>query len=255
MKSAAANRSVQTRTVIAARLRGRSYCGEAEARLRPSAADFGEAKERRKRAAVIMRTLKRLIPDAGKGTVLHYSNPWKLLVAVELSAQCTDKKVNEVTRALFKKYRTLDDYVRARPAEFERDIRPTGFYRSKAKNILAAAKVVKEHFHGRLPKTMAEMITIPGVGRKSANVILGNAYGVVEGIAVDTHVRRLSRLLGLTDHNDPVKIERDLMAIVPKKDWFLFTYLLVEYGRRYCPSRPHQHAECPLAVLLKPSGA
>jgi len=210
--------------------------------------------ERRSRVARIIRILTRLIPDAGKGTILRHSNNWELLVAVRLSAQCTDKKVNEVTQALFKKYRTLDDYVHASKnqrtvREFEQDIRPTGFYHSKAKDILAAAKVVKERFRSRLPKTMAEMVTIPGVGRKSANVILGNAYGIVEGIAVDTHVRRLARCFGLTDHNDPVKIERDLMAIVPKKYWFIFTYLLVEYGRRYCPSRPHRHESCPLTEL------
>ncbi len=172
-------------------------------------------------------------------------------MAVVLSAQCTDKKVNEVTEKLFKKYRKLDDYVRAKKSEFEKDIRPTGFYRNKTKSILSAAKVVKEKFGGKLPRTMAEMITIPGVGRKSANVILGNAYGIVEGIAVDTHVRRLSRLLGLTKHNDPVKIERDLMQIVPKNDWFKFTYLLIDYGRKYCSARSHDHANCPLTNILK----
>jgi endonuclease-3 len=170
-------------------------------------------------------------------------------VAVELSAQCTDKKVNEVTEKLFKKYRQLGDYVKAKPREFEKDIRPTGFYRAKAKNILAAAKVVKEKFGGKLPKTMAEMLTIPGVGRKSANVILDNAYGVVEGIAVDTHVKRLSRLLGLTKNTVPEKIERDLMQIVPKKDWPKITYLLIDYGRKYCKARPHDHKKCPLSVV------
>jgi endonuclease-3 len=206
--------------------------------------------KRKKRAAVIIKKLKKLIPDAK--IALKYSNPWELLVAVVLSAQCTDKKVNEVTEKLFKKYRTLDDYLKASAdqrtiAEFEQDIRPTGFYRNKAKNILAAAKVVKEKFHGKVPRTMEEITTIPGVARKSANVILGNAYGVVEGIAVDTHVARLSRALGLTTEKDPVKIERALMAIIPKKDWFKFTYLIIEYGRRYCPARPHDHSKCPLA--------
>lgn len=154
-----------------------------------------ELENRRKRAKKIIRLLKKLFPKAKIS--LRYSTPWELLVAVVLSAQCTDKKVNEVTEKLFKKYRKLDDYIKVSPKEFEQDIKSTGFYRNKAKNILAAAKVVKEKFHGKLPKTMAEMLTIPGVGRKSANVILGNAYGVVEGIAVDTHVARLSRLLGL----------------------------------------------------------
>jgi endonuclease-3 len=199
----------------------------------------------RAKAAKIIRILKKLFPKAK--IVLNYGNPWELLVAVVLSAQCTDKKVNEVTEKLFKKYRTLEDYVRAKPAEFEKDIKSTGFYRAKAKNILAAAKVVKEKFGGKVPRTMAEMLTIPGIGRKSANVILGNAYGVVEGIAVDTHVRRLARLLGLTKEKDPEKIERDLMQIVPKKDWFKITYLLIDYGRKYCPARPHKHELCPLS--------
>src|SRR3989338_8150887 len=148
--------------------------------------------QREKKAAKIVRILTKLFPHAKIS--LTYSNNWELLVAVILSAQCTDKKVNEVTGKLFKKYRTLDDYVRADRKEFERDIYQTGFYRNKSRNILSAAKVIKEKFHGKLPRTMAEMVTIPGVGRKSANVILGNAYGVVEGIAVDTHVKRLAQL-------------------------------------------------------------
>ncbi len=209
----------------------------------------GNLTERKRRAAVIIKRLKKLIPDAK--IALRYSNPWELLVAVVLSAQCTDKKVNEVTEKLFKKYRTLNDYIKANQREFEQDIRPTGFYRNKAKNILAAAKMVKEKFHGKVPKTMEEITTIPGVARKSANVILGNAYGVVEGIAVDTHVIRLSRALGLTKEKDPVKIERDLMAIIPKKDWFQFTYLIIEYGRRYCPARTHKHENCPLGDMTK----
>ncbi len=203
--------------------------------------------ERKNRAAVIIKKLKKLIPDAE--IALNYSNTWELLVAVVLSAQCTDKKVNEVTEKLFKKYRTLNDYIKADPREFEQDIRPTGFYRNKAKNILAAARMIREKFGGRIPRTMDEITTIPGVARKSANVILGNAYGVVEGIAVDTHVIRLARALGLTKEKDPVKIEKDLMAIIPKKDWFGFTYLIIEYGRRYCPARPHKHENCPLKDL------
>ncbi|MEK9180498.1 MAG: endonuclease III [Patescibacteria group bacterium] len=202
----------------------------------------------KKRARKIIAELKKLFPKTK--IALNYSNNWELYVAVVLSAQCTDKKVNEVTEKLFKKYRKLDDYVRARQSEFEQDIKSTGFYRNKAKSILTAAKVVKNRFGEKLPRTMAEMLTIPGVGRKSANVILGNAYGVVEGIAVDTHVRRLSRLLGLTRENDPVKIERDLMQIVPKKEWFKFTYLLIDYGRKYCTARRHEHKNCPLSNLL-----
>ncbi len=204
---------------------------------------------RKKRAQKIARALKKLFPHAK--ITLHYSNPWELLVAVQLSAQCTDKKVNEVTPALFKKYRTLDNYVRAKPKEFERDIYQTGFYRNKTKNILSAAKTIKEQFHGIVPRTMKAMLTIPGIGRKSANVILGNAYGVVEGIAVDTHVKRLSKLLGLTNHTSPEKIERDLMEILPKEEWFPFTYRLIDYGREYCPARPHNHKACPLTKLFE----
>jgi endonuclease-3 len=205
----------------------------------------------KRRGRVIFRTLSKLIPDAR--IALHYSNPWELLVSVVLSAQCTDKKVNEVTPALFKKYRKLEDYVKAKPREFEKDIHACGFYRAKTKNILAAAKTIKEKFHGKLPHTMAEIVTVPGVGRKSANVILGNAYGVVEGIAVDTHVMRLSRVLELSKEKTPEKIERDLMAIFPKKDWFQATYFLIEYGRQYCPARPHNHADCPLTKMLEKS--
>jgi len=181
--------------------------------------------------------------------MLRYGNNWELLVAVMLSAQCTDKKVNEVTAKLFKKYRSLDDYVRARQKDFEQDIYSTGFYRNKAKNILKAAKLVKNKFGCKLPKTMKEMLTLPGVARKTANVVLGNAYGVIEGIAVDTHVRRLAKRFGLTKHNDPVKIERDLMELIPKKDWFKTTYLFIEYGRKYCTAKPHNHAACPLQKL------
>jgi endonuclease III len=201
---------------------------------------------KRKLAARVIRDLKKLFPKSV--IALKYKTNWELLVAVQLSAQCTDKKVNEVTPVLFKKYKTLNDYAGAKRIEFERDIHSTGFYRSKTKNILSAAKVVKERFGGKLPKTMKEMVAIPGIGRKSANVILGNAYGVVEGIAVDTHVRRLSRALGLTNNIDPVKIERDLMEIIPKKDWFGFTYRLIDYGRKYCPARAHSHKKkkCPL---------
>lgn len=207
----------------------------------------------KKRAQTIFKKLKKLFPDPK--IALTFSNNWELLVAVQLSAQCTDKKVNEVTPALFKKYRTLDDYVKAGASargirEFEKAIHQTGFYRAKTKNILAAAKVVKEKFKEKLPKTMAEMITIPGVGRKSANVILGNAYGVVEGIAVDTHVMRLSQLLGLTKEKTPEKIEKDLMAIIPKKEWFESTYLLIDYGRAYCVARSHKHELCPLTKIL-----
>ncbi len=207
----------------------------------------------RARWRTIARTLKKLFPRAT--IALNFSNPWELLVAVQLSAQCTDKKVNEVTPALFKKYRTLDDYVKAGKTAagvhaFEQMIRQTGFYHAKARNILAAAKYIKEHHGGKLPRTMEEMVKVPGVGRKSANVILGNAYHVVEGIAVDTHVMRLSRVFGLTAEKTPEKIERDLMEIIPKKEWFDATYMIIDYGRAYCVARPHKHEECPVTKVL-----
>jgi len=196
------------------------------------------------RGKAVLRKLGRLFP--GAGMMLVYKNNWELLVAVELSAQCTDKKVNEVTPRLFARYPTLDAYVQADPREFEQLIFQTGFYRNKTKNILAAATMVQERFHGKIPKTMEEILQLPGVARKTANVVLGNAYGVVEGIAVDTHVKRLAHVLSLSDEQDPNKIEKDLMEVFPRKDWFRATYLLIEYGRKYCPARKHDHTQCPL---------
>ncbi len=202
----------------------------------------------KRRAAKILKALKKLFPHAK--IALHYGNEWELLVAVQLSAQCTDKKVNEVTPALFKKYRKLEDYVKADPRQFEKDIHQCGFYRAKTRNILGAATYIKEKHRGKLPHTMAEMVKVPGVGRKSANVILGNAFGVVEGIAVDTHVMRLSRALGLSKEKTPEKIEQDLMAIIPRDQWFNATYMVIDYGRTYCPARPHKHELCPLTKVL-----
>ncbi|MBI4159545.1 endonuclease III [Candidatus Wolfebacteria bacterium] len=209
---------------------------------------------RKKRAQKISLALKKLFPKAK--IVLIYGDPWQLMVAVQLSAQCTDKKVNQVTLALFKKYKKLDDYVKADKAEFEQYIKPTGFYRAKTKNILAAAKMVKEKFRGRLPKTMKEMLTLSGVARKTANVVLGNAYGVVEGIAVDTHVARLAKKFNLTDHKDPVKIEKDLMALFPKKEWFPVTYRLINYGRHVCVRRKHSNCkDHPLTKIYPPAAS
>ena len=178
---------------------------------------------------------------------LQYRTPWECMVAVQLSAQCTDKKVNEVTKALFRKYRALDDYVRAKPRVFERDIYQTGFYRNKAKNILAAAKMLKTKFGGKLPRTMREMLTLPGVARKTANVVLGTVYGVVEGIAVDTHVLRFARQWGLSTGKNATEVERDLMKLFPKKEWPALTYRIIEYGRMYSPARKKNHSDEPLA--------
>lgn len=206
-------------------------------------------KEREKRAFFINSQLKKFFPRAK--IVLNYSNNWELLVAVILSAQCTDKKVNEVTAKLFKKYKTLDEYVTVNQSEFEQDIYSTGFYRNKAKNILASAKIVKHKFHDKVPNTMEDLLTLPGVARKTANIILGNAYGIVEGIAVDTHVRRLSQKFDLTSEKDPVKIEKDLMALLPKSEWFEFTYRLIEYGRKYSPANKVKSKVDPISQMLK----
>jgi len=201
----------------------------------------------KKRVEKILKELKKIVPDAGM--ILKYKNNWELLVAVILSAQCTDKKVNEVTRILFKKYKKLGDYIKAKPGEFEKDIYQTGFYKNKTKNILSAAKFIKKEYKGKIPKTMEEMIKIPGVGRKTANVVLGNAYGIVEGIAVDTHVFRLAHVLKLSNGKTPELVEKDLINLFPKKEWFRLTYYLIEYGRKFCPARKHDHKNCPLSHL------
>ena len=206
-----------------------------------------EKKELKKRSLRIVKKLKELFPNAK--IVLKYRNNWELLVSVILSAQCTDKKVNEVTKKLFLKYRILNDYIKASQAEFEQDIKPIGFYHAKTKNILGAAKMLKERFEGKIPKTMQEILKLPGVARKTANVVLGNAYGVVDGIAVDTHVMRFAQKLELTIYKDPVKIERDLMGLVLKKDWFFLTYGLIEYGRHICVRRKHECKDHPLTKI------
>jgi len=204
---------------------------------------------KQKRTTIILSTLEALFPDAK--IILRYSNPWELMVAVILSAQCTDKQVNKVTAHLFQKYKTIEEYVNADQKVFEKDIFSTGFYRNKAKHILQSAKIIQGQFDGKVPCTMKEILTLPGVARKTANVVLGNAYEIIEGIAVDTHVIRLSRLWGLTNQTNPVKIEKDLMKLVPQKDWFIFTYRTIEYGRKYCIAKRHDHNNCPLTRLLK----
>lgn len=180
----------------------------------------------------------------GAKIALKFSNPLELLVATILSAQCTDVLVNRVTENLFLKYRTIEDYARASLPVFEQDIRSTGFYHNKAKNIINACKIIKQKFKGQVPKTMEELITLSGVARKTANIVLSNGYGVVVGIAVDTHVRRLAQRLGLTKNSQPEKIETDLMKIVPEDKWFKFSYLLIEHGRKICKASKPNHANC-----------
>ncbi len=213
--------------------------------------DLRKLKTRKERVRKITAALKKLYPNAK--IALHYQNTWELLVSVILSAQCTDKMVNRVTEKLFQKYRTLDDYIHADPKIFAEDIKSTGFYRNKAKNILAAARLVREKFKDQVPGTMSELLTLPGVARKTANVILGNDFGVIEGIAVDTHVKRFARKFDLSDFTDPVKIERDLMELFPRAEWFPLTYRLIEYGRTECPARKHRCSDHPLTKIYPPA--
>ena len=199
------------------------------------------------RVAKIIALLEKEHPDAK--IALNHSNPLELLVATILSAQCTDERVNVVTRSLFKKYRRAGNYAKADLKELEREIRPTGFYRNKAKNIRACGKMLVEEFGSQVPKTMEEILELPGVARKTANVVLSNAYGIVEGIAVDTHVRGLAQRLGLTKNDDPVKIEQDLMNLVPRDKWMRFTDLLIFHGRRICIAKKPKCEECVLNKL------
>lgn len=199
---------------------------------------------RREKAKKIISTLKRKYPNAR--IILNYSNPWELLVATVLSAQTTDVKVNEVTRSLFQKYRSIEDFAQVPLKELEKDIQTIGLYLNKAKFLKASAQTILEKHQGQVPKTMSELTELPGVARKTANIVLGNAYGVVEGIAVDTHVKRLAQRLGLSKNKSPEKIERDLMELFPKNDWFKLTYLLIDHGRAVCKA---QRPRCDKCVL------
>jgi endonuclease-3 len=195
-------------------------------------------------APEVVARLKAEFPDAR--TELDWKNPLELLVATMLSAQTTDVQVNKVTQDLFAKYRTAEDYAHADPTELEEDIRPTGFYRNKARSLRNMADVLVDEHGGEVPSTMQQLVALPGVGRKTANVVLGNAFGVDEGIVVDTHVRRVSGRLGLTENEDPVKIEQDLMKVVPQEDWTVFSHLLILHGRRTCKARK---PDCPNCIL------
>lgn len=195
----------------------------------------------------IIRLLKKEYRDVR--IALHHSNPLELLVSTILSAQCTDKRVNEVTEKLFKKYRTVQDYANVRQDELEKDIYSTGFYKNKAKNIKKLSGILIENFNSQVPDTMEKLVTLPGVARKTANIVLSNAFGKIEGIAVDTHVTRLSLRLGLTNNTNPVIIEKDLMALVPKSEWGIVTLLLIHHGRRVCTARKPKCMECFLNSL------
>ncbi len=200
--------------------------------------------ESKKNAKTIINLLSKEYPRAK--VELDHTNPVELMVATILSAQCTDKRVNMVTPALFKKYKTINDYAKANIIEFEQEIRSTGFYHNKAKNIIGAANKIKNDFDGKIHKNMNYFLTLPGVARKTANIILTNGFGVVEGIAVDTHVARLSQRLGLTKNTEPNKIEQDLMRIFEKKDWPKINLLIVLHGRRVCDAKKPRCDDCVL---------
>ena len=198
--------------------------------------------ELKKRTREIIRRLKRAFPDAKCS--LNHTNAFELLVATILSAQCTDDRVNLVTQDLFRKYRKPEDYLEVSPRELEKDIQSTGFFRNKTKSIQGASKMLIEDYGGEVPHTMDELLALPGVARKTANVVMGNAFDIASGVVVDTHVTRLSRRLGLTKEKDPQKIERDLVEIVPKKDWIIFPHLLIAHGRKVCKARSPLCEEC-----------
>ena len=202
--------------------------------------------EPKQREAKIIELLEKQFPNAK--TALNYSNPLEILVATMLSAQTTDERVNLVTQKLFKKYRTPEDYANVDIKELEQDIRSTGFYHNKARNLKKCCQLLIEKYGSKVPKTMEEMLELPGVARKTANIVLYNAYGTISGIAVDTHVRRVSQRLGLTEHNDPGKIEQDLMQTTPKDKWMKLTDLLIFHGRQVCIARK---PKCETCVLNK----
>ncbi len=205
----------------------------------------------RAQAGSIARKLAKLYPDAH--CALDYDTPLQLLVATILSAQCTDERVNRVTPALFARYPDARAFAAAKPSELEKLIQSTGFFRNKAKNILACCQKLVEQHDGEVPRTMEELVPLPGVGRKTANVILGNAFDV-PGIPVDTHVGRLSRRMGLSEHDDPVKVERDLMELIPRKDWTMFAHRMIFHGRQVCQARKPQCETCSLAALCPRRG-
>jgi endonuclease-3 len=200
------------------------------------------AAERKTRVAEILSRLDRMYPKATCALVHH--DPWQLLVATILSAQCTDKRVNEVTPGLFAKYPTPRDFAAVRPEVLANDIRSTGFFNNKAKSIVGAAKKIVNEFGGQVPRTMEELLTVPGAARKTANVVLGTAYGIAAGVVVDTHVQRVSRRLDLTKATDPKNIEQDLMKIIPRDRWILFSHQIILHGRALCQARSPKCAQC-----------
>jgi endonuclease III len=203
--------------------------------------------QKKQRALEIVQRLKRMYPKASCS--LDYETPFQLLIATILSAQSTDVRVNIVTKTLFKKYPTVDSFANAKPLVLERDIHSTGFFRNKAKSVIGASQAILERHGGEVPRTMEELTALPGVGRKTANVVLGNAFGIDEGIVVDTHVTRLSGRLALTKHSDAVKIESDLVKLIPRNIWTKFSHMLILHGRAICVARKPKCSECLLNEL------
>lgn len=208
--------------------------------------------ELKERVSEILKRLNSRYPNVR--TALLFETPLDLLVATILSAQTTDQNVNRVTEKLFKKYRTAEDYAKVSLEELQRDIKTINYYRNKAAYIKNLAKALLDRFGGQVPRTIDELVTLPGVGRKTANIVLWNAFGINEGIAVDTHVKRISKLLGLTEKADPDKIEQDLIKITPREEWGRLTHLFIMLGREICKARKPKHAECPLNDLCPSSG-
>ena len=206
-----------------------------------------------KRAPEIIRILSATYPQAK--VALNFSTPLEMLVATILSAQCTDERVNQVTTSLFQKYRTCEDYVKVPEAELAADIKPTGFFNQKTRAIRGACQRMIDVYGGQVPDTMEDLLTLPGVARKTANIVLGNSFGVVEGIAVDTHVKRLANRIGFSNESDPAKIERDLMRLIPREKWFSFTYVLIDHGRALCHAKKPACTECPIEPLCPSSQA
>ena len=200
------------------------------------------AAERKVRFANILQGLDQLYPNVT--CALNHRTPWELLVATILSAQCTDKRVNEVTPALFAKYPTIADFANVSQDELANDIRPTGFFNNKARSVIGAAKRILNDFNGEVPRTMEDLLTVPGAARKTSNVVLGTAYGVASGVVVDTHVHRVSRRLDLTKKDDPVKIEQDLIKIIPQGRWILFSHQIIHHGRTLCVARKPRCSDC-----------
>ena len=216
-------------------------------RMTPAKARRESRPARERRTLAVLDRLRDEYPDAR--CALDFGNPLELAVATILSAQCTDKRVNQVTPALFERFPTARDYADASLAELEEMVRTTGFFRNKARSLKGLGQALVDEHDGKVPRTLAELVKLPGVGRKTANVILGNAFGIDEGIVVDTHIGRLSRRFAFTDHKDPVKVERDLMGLVPKSDWTLWAHLLISHGRSVCKARRPDCGACILADL------